>query len=133
MGVINPITNDDMYQAAKLALLPYLGYYVTDNDVRRPAIYFDDAPEVSNVFGLECIIKPRISNNRHYGCVTQSSYAWYIALVNHEGRQTIFDAVEELAKIGQESRIIWSTPDRMQGGKPSATVRIGSLATSCEN
>ena len=132
MTVINPITNDDMYQAAKLVLLPHLGYYATDNNVRLPAIYFDSAPEVSNVFGLECIIPPRISNNRHHGCVTTSYYVWYISLVNHPGRQTIYDAAEELAKIGQESRVIWSSPDKMQSGKPSATIRIGSVNNSCE-
>lgn len=131
MLVINPITNDDMYQAAKLVLLPHLGYYVTDNSVRKPAIYFDNTPEVSNVFGLECIIPARMSNNRHHGCVSTHDYTWYIILINHAGRQTIYDAAEDLATIGQESRIIWSTPERSIGGKPSCTVKITSIGSNC--
>jgi len=131
MSSINPITSDDMYQAAKLVLKPFIGYYQDENNHRQMAIYFDNVPEVSNVMGLECLIPPRISNNRREGCVRIRQFSWYIALINHEGLQTIYDAAEELAKIGTDSRIIWSESDRTLGCKPSAVVKIASLTTEC--
>jgi hypothetical protein len=125
----HPVNNEQMLQSVQSLLLPLLGFYVYDGR-RKPAIYFDNAPETADVEGLEVIVPPGSAVTERNGCCNVKRISWYLSLVQHNGRLTIYDAVEQLQRLGIETRCIWNTTDRVQGLKPACVVKIVVVCTS---
>lgn len=125
---INPTSNTEMVEAIRQLTIGFLGFYVVGS-TRKPAIYFDNAPEASNVEGLEIIVPPMSAVTARDGCITTKTMTWYVSLIQHQGRLTIYEAVEALAAIGITSRSIWNSPDRVQGLSPACVIQIVTVGT----
>lgn len=125
----NPIDNDEMMDSIRSLLADKLGVYKSGNK-ELPAIYFDSAPETTDVIGLEVIVSPKSSVSERFGCCNEVTSTWTISLIQHHGRVTIYDAVDALTAIGQKYRSIWNKLDRAIGLKPACVVRIETVYTS---
>lgn len=125
----NPTSNDEMMDSVREILKGKIGKY-RGGTKTIDAIYFDAAPESTDVEGLEVIVSPKSSVTERHGCCSEVTSRWMISLIQHHGRVTIYDAVDDLIAIGQNTRSIWNKVDRAIGLKPACVVQIETVYTT---
>lgn len=106
----------------------YLGYYKTPQG-EKLAISQSYAVD-NDVYGLECVVSNSDSTNLGYsGSARTSQFTTTVMLTQHEGRNTIDQAVQDLSEVpGWNTKVKWV----LTGGKQLSVRRaIVCIENTC--